>query len=117
MKILAIVIDGFHKGHTMRMEYNPIIKLFRPKVIRVDYCCNMDEFPTEKGIEEYKACFTAVDKKVVLYSVKGESEKIFDMFPHEVSSRPWTRNTYLKMGYHDEEVIRLEENESPLSAL
>ena len=108
MMIQAIVIDGFHKGHVVRMEYYPKLKLLKPKSIRVDYCCDMSESPiNDEEMAVYKECFRAVDQKLVLYSTTGKSQDVFSMFPHEVSEKPWISNrTYLKFGYHSEPIIR-----------
>lgn len=110
--ITAIVLDGFHQGHVVRMEYSPTLKLLKPKVLRVDYCCGGDEIGLEKDeILEYKECFHGVDRDVVLYSVNGKSLDILGMFPWERSKLPWNYNTTLKMGYHDEPIVRNDEGE------
>lgn len=114
--ITAVVIDGFHKGHVVRMEYCPILKLLRPAIVRVDYCCDMSEFrEDESGMEVYKECFRAVDQRVVLYSTTGESMAVFNGFfgfDMEVVNKPWTPRTVLKFGYHNEPIKRIEEDES-----
>ncbi len=108
--IQAIVIDGFHKGHSMRIEYYPTLKLLKPKIIRVDYCCDGEARPeTETDFIEYKECFRAVDQKVVLYSTKGESIDVLGFFPHEVTSKRWTEDTTLYFGYHNEPIKRKDE--------
>ena len=102
--IQAIVIDGFHKGHVVRLPYHPTIKLLQPSVIMVDTCCGdgTDEmFPSEPRIIEYKECFRAVDQEVVLYSTSGASPDIKGFFPAEFSRLPWGTNTTLYFGYHD----------------
>lgn len=108
--ITGIVLDGFHIGHTVRMQYSPTLRLLKPKVRRIDYCCGGDEIGIEEDeILEYKACFHGVDREVVLFSVKGESMDFLNLlrvFGIEQSSFAWTRNTILKMGYHDEPIIR-----------
>lgn len=113
MKVTAIILDGFHKGHVVHTaEYLPTIKLLRPKSVVIDYCCDGSEHelnPTADYVE-YVACFHAVDKKVVLYSEEGKSMDFLTQFPHEVTSRPWSPKTYLKFGYHDEPVRRVDED-------
>lgn len=100
--IQAIVLDGFHKGHVVRLPYHPIIKLLKPSVIMVDTCCGGDEMPPdEPEIIEYKECFRAVDQDVVLYSTTGASLDIKGFFPAEFSLLPWGSNTTLYFGYHD----------------
>lgn len=110
--ITAMVMDGFHKGHVVRMQYHPTLRLLKPKVIRVDYCCGEEEWTeSESQIVEYKECFRAVDRKVVLYSEKGESMDIIanpSYFSHQFSDKPWSPRTTLKMGYHNEPIIRIE---------
>lgn len=106
--ITAIVLNGFHEGHVVRTSgYLPVLKLLKPTVTTIDYCCGGDEIDT-KGPEEleYKACFHAVDRNVVLYSVEGKSESILSMFPWENTYTKWNAHTTLKMGYHDEPIIR-----------
>lgn len=69
--ITALVIDGFHKGHVVRMQYSPTLKLLKPKIRRIDYCCGGDEIALEKDeILEYTACFHGVDREVVLFKGK-----------------------------------------------
>jgi hypothetical protein len=109
--ITAIVLDGFHSGHVVRMDCQPILKLLRPTVIKVDYCCGGDEMPPQ-GPEfiDYKECFRGVDQNVVLYSQSGNSLDILRMFNWEYSLLPWTQGTTLRMGYHDEPIIRIDES-------
>ena len=108
--ITAIVLDGFHKGHTVRMSYYPTLKLLKPRVARIDYCCGGDEIGTEDAdIVEYRECFRGVDQDVVLFSEKGKSTDILGMFPWEHTKLPWTHGTTLKMGYHHEPIIRTDE--------
>lgn len=108
MKIQAIVLDGFHKGHTVFMEYMPTLKLLKPRKVIIDYCCD-NEITVDTPIPEYimyKECFRAVDKNVVLYSEKGESRDFLSWFNKEVSGEPWNEYTTLYFGYHNEPVIR-----------
>jgi len=63
MKVKCIILNGCHKGQELFLPYIPIIRL--PK--------NTGE------IIEYKECFRAVDKKVVLYSLTGKS-KDFNLY-------------------------------------
>lgn len=100
--IEAIVLDGFHKGHVVRLPYHPTIKLLRPRTIMVDTCCGGDEMvPEPSEILEYKECFRAVDDEVVLYSTTGASLDIKGFFPAEFSLLPWGTNTTLYFDYHD----------------
>lgn len=110
--ITAIVLDGFHSGHVVRTtEYLPVLRLLKPRVTQIDYCCEGAETGTDEPEEiEYKACFHAVDRDVVLYTVNGKSQTILSMFPWESSFLPWTRNTHLKMGYHSEPIVRKDDN-------
>lgn len=108
MTITAIVLDGFHKGHMVRTSgYLPTLKLLKPKTTTVDYCCGGDDIRTDSAEQiEYKACFHGVDQKVVLYSTDGKSEGILSMFNWESSFLPWNYNTHLKVGYHNEPILR-----------
>jgi hypothetical protein len=100
--IQAIVIDGFHKGHVVRMQYHPTLRLLKPTIIMVDTCCDdMEMPPTPDEIIEYKECFRAVDGEIVLYSTTGASPDIKGFFPAEFSLLPWASNTMLYFGYHD----------------
>ena len=59
MEVKCIIIDGYHRGQEIYLPYGESIRL-----------------PKENGeIIEYKECFRAVDKKVVLYSPTGNSEE------------------------------------------
>jgi len=111
MKIItAIVLDGFHAGHVVQTDYHPILKLLKPTVIKVDYCCGGDEMsPQGPEMIEYKECFRGVDQNMVLYSRSGESRDILGMFNSERSIYPWTYGTVLKMGYHNEPLIRTDD--------
>jgi hypothetical protein len=107
--ITAIVLDGFHKGHTLRMEYMPTLKLIMPRNITVDYCCDGEMTVNEPiaSYVEYKECFRGVDRDVVLYSEKGESRSFLSWFnKHVVSGEPWNEYTILYFGYHSEPVRR-----------
>lgn len=111
--IQAIVIDGFHKGHVVRLPYHPTIKLLKPRVIMVDTCCDGDEMvPEPQDILEYKECFRAIDGQVVLYSTTGESPDTKGFFPAEFSLLPWGSNTTLYYGYHDGFLKRVDNDES-----
>ena len=107
--IQAIVLDGFHCGHTLRIEYMPTLKLLKPRNISVDYCCDNDivvNDPISQYIE-YKEVFRAVDGDVVLYSESGKSIDIMGMFKgREVTSKKWNEFTTLYFGYHSEPVER-----------
>jgi hypothetical protein len=109
MKITAIVLDGFHKGHTLQIEYMPSLKLIEPRNLTVDYCCDKSitvDQPIHSYIE-YKECFRAVDQNVVLYSEKGESRNFLSWFNrNKISETPWNEYTTLYFGYHNEPVIR-----------
>ena len=111
MKIItAVVLDGFHTGHVVQINHHPTLKLLKPTVIKVDYCCGGDEMPPQgPEIIEYKECFGGVDQNVVLYSRTGESRDILVMFNRERSIYPWTHGTTLKMGYHNEPIIRTDD--------
>lgn len=119
MKIItAIVLDGFHRGHTLRMEYYPILKLLKPKTVTIDYCCDPTMEISEKAnIVEYKECFRATDQEVVLFSESGKSMDLLNVFPiHQVSKYPWTQETTLYFGYHNEPILRTDkENEKKLN--
>lgn len=114
--IQAIVLDGFHKGHTMRIEYYPILKLLKPKTVTVDYCCDMSEYPDD-GAEMlvYKECFRSVDQEMVLYSVEGKSIDFMKFFDREVTRKPWHPKTTLYFGYHNEPIRREDEEELPIN--
>lgn len=107
MKITAIILDGFHKGHVIRGDYIDRIKLLKPKHNIVDMCCD-GEINSTVDIDyiEYKECFRAVDKKVVMYSLSGKSDDYVMQQTHNVSSKIWNINTELYFGYHNEPAIR-----------
>ena len=107
-KVEAIIIDGWHKGHVLRMEYCPIIKLLKPKEVVVDYCCDPSmEFPKDPEMIEYKECFRAVDHNIVLYSTKGESRDVYGFFTHEVTNKAYRPDTVLKFGFIGENFERI----------
>lgn len=105
--IQAVVINGFHKGHIVRVPYAPTLNLPKPITIMVDTCCGGDEMlPEPAKILTYKECFRAVDRGIVLYSVEGKSQALFEDngffgFTPEFTSKPWTPKTVLYFGYHD----------------
>lgn len=106
-RIQAVILDGFHQGHVVRMDYMPRVRLLKPSITRIDYCCGGDEIGTDRADEiEYMECYRAVDRDIVLYSLSGKSRDIFNLFPWEHGGKPWTLNTTLKMGYHNEPIIR-----------
>lgn len=108
--ITAIVLDGFHRGHTVRMDYMPTLKLLKPRVHRMDYCCRggKEVYLEEDEIIVYNVCFQAIDRKMALYSLKGESQDLMlgNLFGHVFSEKPWSRKTDLYMGFHEEPIIR-----------
>lgn len=108
MIITAIVLDGFHKGHVVRMEYMKTLRLLKPRSLTVDYCCDGDvtvDSPVDSYVD-YKECFRAVDGDVVLFSEKGKSMDILSWFKHEVTAKKWNEYTTLYFGYHNEPVRR-----------
>lgn len=109
MNITAIILDGFHKGHVVRMEYMPTLRLIKPRNIQVDYCCDGNTYvndPIHSELE-YKECFRAVDRNIVLYSVKGESIDFLSWFNKtQISESPWNEHTTLYFGYHNEPIRR-----------
>jgi len=107
-KILAIILDGFHKGHALKMEYSPVIKLIKPKTVIVDYCCDNGMSPDDDlRVLQYIECFRAVDKNIVLYSENGMSMDFLRLFPkQEFESKPWTEDITLYFGFHKEPVLR-----------
>lgn len=108
MKIKAIILDGFHKGHMVRMEYMPTVKLLQPRTVSVDYCCDGDmmvQNPTPDYIE-YKECLRAVDQKVVFYSLNGKSEDFIESFEKQFITNPWNELDTLYVGYHNEPIRR-----------
>lgn len=109
----AIVLDGFHSGHVVHISgYLPVLRLLKPTTTKVDYCCGGDEIGTDGPEEiEYKAAFHGVDQKVVLYTRAGKSDDILSIFPWERTLLPWNYGTTLKMGYHNEPVIRKDDGE------
>ena len=110
--IRAVVIDGFHKGQMVVMEYHPTLKLYKPKTVTVDYCCDFSEYPSSEEILEYRECFRGVDGKVVLYSQKGDSTAVFDLFEQwKYAFRPWGPMTTLYKGFHNEPVLRSDGDE------
>ena len=106
--ITAIILDGFHKGHILKTEYIPTIRLLKPRTLTVDYCCDGDisvNTPIPEDIT-YQECFRAVDQDVVLYSEKGKSSDFLGWFQKEATSNPWNEYTTLYYGYHNEPVRR-----------
>lgn len=114
--IKAVIIDGFHKGHIVRVPYAPTLNLPKPKTVMVDTCCGGNEMPPlDREILTYKECFRALDQEVVLYSEKGNSVDIFEGngffgFTAEFTSKPWTPKTVLYFGYHDGYLKRKDED-------
>lgn len=113
--IRAIVIDGFHRGHCVSFDYRPTIRLLKPRIIKVDYCCNGDEILDNPTVEyiEYRECFRAVDNKTVLYSLTGDSAALIQAIPRWYSDEPWSDMTTLYMGYHSEPIVRVDSVKPP----
>lgn len=107
--ITAVILDGFHKGHVVRMENMPSLRLPEPRNLTTDYCCDADSTVNNAVPEyrEYVECFRAVDGDVVMYSEKGKSRDFMSWFNREVSSEsPWNEYTTLYFGFHNEPVVR-----------
>ena len=106
--IECVVLDGFHKGHVVRLPYHPTIRLYKPKTQTVDFCCGGEDIGELKPDEilEYKECFRAADGMTVLYSVKGASmETVQSMVGPGgtlYAERPWGKRTTLRLGFHGE---------------
>lgn len=106
--ITAVILDGFHKGHVVRMQYMPTVKLLKPRTLRVDYCCDEGitvDSPIPTDIE-YKECFRAVDGDVVFYSESGKSMDFIGWFSWSKARQRWNNFTELYMGYHNEPLRR-----------
>jgi hypothetical protein len=109
--ITAVILDGFHKGHVVRMEYMPTVRLLKPRNLTVDYCCDGDitvNTPIAEDVQ-YRECFRGVDQDVVLYSMEGKSHDFISWFKKEATSNPWNEYTTLYFGYHNEPVRRKED--------
>lgn len=69
-EITAIILDGFHKGHVLHMEYNPTVKLPKPGDLSNDSASREVEY---KECFRGKESFKGVDRNVsVFYSEKGD---------------------------------------------
>jgi hypothetical protein len=106
----CIVIDGWHKGQVIEWrEPQPTIRLLKPKTVTL---CDCDPNISEERFEslaeqlEYKLAFIAIDRKVALYSVSGDSLKVFDSFIHRHYAKPFGSDTVLEFGCHDERAWR-----------
>jgi hypothetical protein len=90
------------------MEYHPTLRLLKPNITRVDYCCpGYGSWPESRDeIIEYRECFRAVDQRMVLYSEKGESMDMMGKFPMTYVDKRWHPRTMLYLGYHEEPIRR-----------
>lgn len=78
MSTRLIFLDGFYAGHVIpHHEAPPTFKLMIPAVIVICDCGEEKEvIPQEPKSVEYKRTFISEDRKVILYSLSGESETI-----------------------------------------
>lgn len=102
--IECIVLDGWHKGHTIVLpDTRQTISLLRPPVVTIDDCCNGEVANSaEKGIHNYQLAFMSVDRKIALYSKDGSSRAIKDGRAWVVPvDKNWVEQP-LYVGIHDE---------------
>jgi hypothetical protein len=105
----AVIINGFHKGHVVEIKPSQTIKLLKPRTIEID-CCDSSVVSDSVVNEyiEYKVCLAPIgNSELALFSEKGKPSEFIEEFMKdgsvEATSKPWTRNTVLKFGYHGEE--------------
>jgi hypothetical protein len=86
LMIIAVILDGFHASSVMQLiEYVPVLRVPRSRSIKL----GQDSITSEPcRIEEYKACFHAADRQMVLYSTNGDSQTFLD--------RDWVVPAYAK---------------------
>lgn len=120
MSVKCLVIDGYHKGHTVTLD-QPLhrLSLLKPVTITVDTCCY--EGDEVMGVDrdlrkDYTLAGYSVDRKIAFYSTDGSMESIFkrDWIGHKDGPR-WTEQP-IYVGMHDPRSVvdysTIEENQS-----
>ena len=69
-------MNGRHGGQVLHIEYNPTIKLPIQDKNQISMGEKEDKSVRIGDEITYKECFRAVDKKIVIYSVYGDSEEL-----------------------------------------
>jgi len=83
MYVQAIIIDGFYKGYSEFIKYQPVIRLIKSGTMETDFCPGNTDFcskNTNFSYDEYIECFRSVDRKIILYSTKGQSDDFMKIF-------------------------------------
>lgn len=98
----CIVIDGWHKGHHVKMpDIRQTLSLLKPKTITIDDCCDGEPVGVDNDMrKDYVLAFVATDRKTALYSTDGNSESIMKRDWFVPQDKNWVEQP-LYIGIHD----------------
>lgn len=99
-----VILNGWHKGHVIDVrDPHPTIKLPIPESVTTCGCRgDLEQFDHAAGFQEYRVAFVSVDRRVAMYSVKGEGNDFMDSgFAAHYAKEPWRPVIKLTFGCHD----------------
>lgn len=99
----CIVLDGWHKGHMIRLPNTPQeIHLLRPRTITIDDCCDGEKVADiPKGQDTYILAMGSIDGDTALYSSDGSSKSMWENKRWVVpNDKNWIEED-LYVGIHD----------------
>lgn len=109
MNIKCLVIDGYHKGHTVTVA-QPLqrLSLLKPKTITVDFCCHEghEVMGVDKDLrKDYELAGYSVDRTIAFYSTNGSMEALFDRdWIHAENGYKWPEQP-IYVGMHDPRAV------------
>lgn len=77
--IKCLVIDGFHKGHSVTVT-SPLqqLVLLKPVTITIDNCCGSEVVGIDQSPKkEYMLAGYSIDRSIAFYSTDGSMESLF----------------------------------------
>lgn len=107
--IQCLVIDGYHKGHTVTVA-TPLqaLSLLKPKIITIDDCCN--EGDEVVGIDrdlrkEYLLAGYSVDRSIAFYSTDGSMQSLLNRnWVSHIDGYRWHEQP-IYVGMHDPRAV------------
>lgn len=107
--IKCLVIDGYHKGHTVTVD-TPLdrLSLLKPVTTTIDTCCNDGDevMGVDRDLKkEYQLAGYSVDRTIAFYSTNGSMESLFnrDWIQHQDGFQ-WIEQP-IYVGMHDPRTV------------
>lgn len=107
--IKCLVIDGYHKGHSVTVD-RPLqrLSLLKPVTITIDYCCNDGDevMGADRDVrKDYELAGYSVDREIAFYSTDGSMESLFNRdWVQSIHGFQWAEQP-IYVGMHDPRAV------------